>query len=328
MPEAVGAPLVAVVVSVYNKASFIAETLASVRAQTHPAIHLVVVDDGSTDDSLAVVRGALEGTSATVVETPNGGVSRARTLGFEHADPAARYVLFLDADDLLAPDAVARLVAHLEAHPSALACYTTVRFVGPDGTPEPDPPSQTRWVPTWYGRRAVPDGDPVTPLASVCSRFWAIPSSLLFRADAFRLVGPWDSGLCRPAVPFHAEDKDMAMRLALAGELHRMDAALLDYRVLPSGHKDALYAGLKALDLKWWTADVSAADRRRLRAGIRFDARVTLLDNAGALGRGVRARRPGPAARAAVETARSAVRWATVWPRLERAARRARGRSA
>ena len=281
--DATDEPLVSIVVSLYNKETFVRETLCSAIAQMYAPIEVVVVDDGSTDDSLAVARDALRATNARVVTVANGGVSSARSIGYRHVAPNAKYVLFLDADDVLVPEAISRLVQHLERYATAVACYGSVTFVDEMGASLSEAPDQDRWVRTATGRRRLGPNEHVTPLDAIWSRFWALPSTLLIRREAFDQVAGWDSQLCRPARPFHAEDKDMAIQLALVGELHHIGDRLVAYRVLPSAHKEAVYEGLDALDAKWSSDTLSDAHRRQVRHALWFDARVRLLDAASSL---------------------------------------------
>jgi glycosyltransferase involved in cell wall biosynthesis len=92
------APLVSVVIPCYNAAKFIKRTIASVLRNTYRPLEIVVVDDGSKDDSLTVAR-ALEARhpEVRVFSKPNGGVSSARNYGIKQTD--AEYIAFLDADD-------------------------------------------------------------------------------------------------------------------------------------------------------------------------------------------------------------------------------------
>jgi glycosyltransferase involved in cell wall biosynthesis len=310
-----------VIVTVYNKAPFVQESLESVLHQTYENVELVVVDDGSTDESAAVVARALAGSGAAIVTLVNGGVSRARNVGAEHASAEAEYLLFLDGDDVLDADALQTLVDQLERHHEAVACYSRLRLVDAEGRPLADPPADVRWSRTRFGRLAVPEDVADTPLDAVWSRYEAIPSSCLMRRSAFARTDGWDSGLCRPARPFGAEDKDMVIQLTLLGQLHRLPAALLDYRVMPSPNRDALYVGLAALNGKWWSADLPPATRRRVRRAIWFDARVVLLDAIGVLAQTLRARQPTGMATASMGVARTSVRWATTGLRTAHAAR-------
>src|SRR5687767_7343597 len=100
--------LVSVIIPAHNAEAWIAETIASVTAQTYRHVEIVVVDDGSTDDtgSIAADHGAL------VVETPGTGPGGARNAGM--ATARGEYLQFLDADDLLAPAKIDRQVSLLE----------------------------------------------------------------------------------------------------------------------------------------------------------------------------------------------------------------------
>jgi len=100
-------PSIAIIIPCYNSAPYIAETIASVLAQSSPADEVLVIDDGSTDDSAAII-GQYAG-SITLLSQSNAGVSAARNHGLRHA--TSEHVLFLDADDTLAPDALERLRA-------------------------------------------------------------------------------------------------------------------------------------------------------------------------------------------------------------------------
>ena len=314
-------PQVAIIIPVYNKAAFVAETLNSVLRQTHSALELIVVDDGSTDTSLEVIRETLKDQAATVVTLSNGGVSRARNAGAQSVSPDSKYLLFLDADDVLDDEAVARLVDHLERHPEAAACYCRIRYVDALREPLLETPADTRWVRTRFGRREIPDSEHDTPLEALWAWFSAIPSACLVRRTSFSSTNGWDSQLCPPVESFTAEDKDMLIKLALVGKIHRLPCQLLDYRVMPSTHKDALYRGLKLLNAKWWSAELSPAVRRQVRTAVWFDARVALFDAICAVPMAIRHDGPKAGATAAVNAGRATARWATTAWRNNRGSR-------
>ncbi len=226
-----GGPLVAVVVPLYNKAPFVAATLRALMRQTYQNLEVVVVDDGSTDGSPDIVRQTVGDYPVRFIQVANGGVSRARNIGAASLSDDARYVLFLDADDLLADRAIGALVEHLERHPEAAACYCRLQYVDADGTPLEDPPPDHRWGWARFGRCPIPDECLVTPLEAIWSRFWAVPSSCMVRRSAFAATAGWDRALCPPATVFTAEDKDMTVQLALQGEIHRLPERLVEYRV-------------------------------------------------------------------------------------------------
>jgi hypothetical protein len=105
---------VSVVIPAFNAARTIGRTLESARAQTHRAIEVIVVDDGSTDGGIeTVARAARDDDRIRLIAQGNGGVARARNRGI--AEARGRYVAFLDADDLWHPEKIARQVAAMEA---------------------------------------------------------------------------------------------------------------------------------------------------------------------------------------------------------------------
>jgi glycosyltransferase involved in cell wall biosynthesis len=112
--QGMGAPTVSVIIPCYNAGNWIEHAVRSCLRQ-EVAIEVVVVDDGSTDDSrLVLARLAAEGDGKVkVIDKPNGGSSSARNVGV--ARSSGDYLLFLDADDMLAENAVAPLLAALRS---------------------------------------------------------------------------------------------------------------------------------------------------------------------------------------------------------------------
>jgi glycosyltransferase involved in cell wall biosynthesis len=125
---------IAVVTPAHNVARYIGDTIASLIAQSHPDWAMVVVDDGSTDATAEVVAGFPD-PRIRLIRQDNQGVSAARNRGIEEADEDSEAVLFLDADDFLAPDALARLTTTLAAAPRAVAAYGAYAFVAEDAHP-------------------------------------------------------------------------------------------------------------------------------------------------------------------------------------------------
>jgi glycosyltransferase involved in cell wall biosynthesis len=104
---------VSVIIPTYNRAGYVTEAIASALEQTHRPFEVIVVDDGSTDDTAAVLAGY--GDPVRVIRQPNGGVGAARNTGVAHA--RGDCIAFLDSDDLWHPEKLARQVALLEADP-------------------------------------------------------------------------------------------------------------------------------------------------------------------------------------------------------------------
>jgi glycosyltransferase involved in cell wall biosynthesis len=122
-PTAEKLPLVSVIIPVFNGARVIETTLRCIAAQTFTDYELIVIDDGSTDDTVAVVRGLAP--HARIVTQPNAGVSSARNHGVAIA--RGKWVTFLDADDLWHATRLQTLVGYLEAHRDCRVLATTAK---------------------------------------------------------------------------------------------------------------------------------------------------------------------------------------------------------
>lgn len=133
-----GDPRVSVVLTVHNYAEVVGEAIQSVADSDYDRVELVVVEDASTDDSLAAIRAALAACpwlAATVIARGrNVGLPAARNLGVEHA--RGEFIFMLDADNAIYPHALSRLVATLDGHWHAQFAYgiiETFRASGPHG---------------------------------------------------------------------------------------------------------------------------------------------------------------------------------------------------
>jgi glycosyltransferase involved in cell wall biosynthesis len=109
-------PRVSVIIPSFNSVQYLADAVKSVNAQTYSAVECIVIDDGSTDRTTAL----LEDLSTLypglrMLRKANGGPSSARNMGLSHC--TGQFVSFLDADDLLLPNKIERQVAFLNAHP-------------------------------------------------------------------------------------------------------------------------------------------------------------------------------------------------------------------
>lgn len=109
-------PLISVIVPVYNQEAYVATCIGSLRAQTMDDVEVIVVDDGSTDDSVRVMRSAIVGDARfTIVEQANQGVAVARNTGLDMA--RGTWVCFIDPDDVVDPEYLATLYGETRAHP-------------------------------------------------------------------------------------------------------------------------------------------------------------------------------------------------------------------
>jgi glycosyltransferase involved in cell wall biosynthesis len=207
---------IVVITPAYNAAPFIAESIRSVLAQTHRDLRLVVVDDGSTDETASVVNGFSD-PRLTLIWQCNAGVAAARNRGLAAADGDA--LLFLDADDWLAPEALAVLAAALEAAPWAVAAVGAYQRVDMAGR-------------AMDSRLRLPLMAPAAllPRLLVQNQF-ANGGHVLIRGTAARQAGRFRHGIA------YGEDWEYFVRLALVGPFTFVPtaASLLYVRSRPDG---------------------------------------------------------------------------------------------
>lgn len=132
--DATGSPthgaLVSVVIPCFNQAAFLREAIDSVIAQSYAPIEIVVVDDGSTDDTSKIAASYRE---VRLVRQANAGLPAARNAGVRAS--SGEFVICLDADDRLLPDGVAVGVRALREAPEAAFAFGTFRWIDAAGYP-------------------------------------------------------------------------------------------------------------------------------------------------------------------------------------------------
>lgn len=187
-------PLVSVVVPAYNFAHLVAETLDSLRAQTYANWECIVVDDGSTDDTAAVVaRYAEREPRVRYVRQENARQAAARNTGLRHS--AGEFFQFLDADDLIEPRKFARQVEFLEGHPEADIVYSNVRYFS---TERPEERLASRAYSVWEdGAAWMPEvgGRGRELLPRLLRNNIMVVNSPLVRRRAVEAVGDFDADL-------------------------------------------------------------------------------------------------------------------------------------
>ena len=185
-------PLVSVIIPLYNTEDYIAQCIDSVLVQTWPNIEIIVVDDGSTDNSLQIAT-QYKSDKVTIVTQNNSGASVARNKGLELAK--GEYIQFLDADDFISPDKIASQMNVLNNSQEYIGLCNTVHFKDTEDFYEI--PVTNEWFITgsdnpvdfllklYAGREIMPGyGGMVQPNA------WLTPKSLIEKA------GPWKEYKC------------------------------------------------------------------------------------------------------------------------------------
>ncbi len=184
-----------VVIPTYNRAGLVAETIEAVLAQSQPAHEIIVVDDGSTDETAAVLRGF--GQRITPVRVDNGGDLVARNVGLRRA--TGRLVAFCDSDDLWTPGFLATMAAAWHWEDGLTACFSDFRILQ-DGVLSAATKLQGAPAGFWDGWQALgPDtamftGGFVTQLLAFQPLF---PSCMVVDREAFASAGGWDEGVSR-----------------------------------------------------------------------------------------------------------------------------------
>lgn len=243
-------PSVAVVTAALNMERYIGATVDSVLRQTLTDFEMIVVDDGSTDGTAAIATASRD-PRVRVIRGASQGVSAARNLGLDAC--RAPLVVFLDADDLLRPEALGRMVATMASHPDQVACFGHHVKIGEDGRPLGSA------APERF--KQLPAKDTLRHL--LCRNVIVNGGALCIRTAAARRVGGYD-----PALRF-GEDWEFWCRLAALGDFVALtDFVALQYRLRAAGANSALagspfHPNLEALDVIYR----APAPRERFGAG-------------------------------------------------------------
>jgi glycosyltransferase involved in cell wall biosynthesis len=197
--------LVSVVIPCYGQAHYLPQAVESVMAQSYPHLEVVVVDDGSADNTEEVCR---RYPGVRCVRQENRGLAGARNTGIRRSN--GPYLVFLDADDRLLPRALETGLERLEAEPRCAASAGHHRIIGPDGKvlDEPSPPEVGEDVYATLLRRC----------------FITAPASVLYRRSVFEQVEPFDSRIDAGA------DYDLYLRIASRFPICCHSTVVAEYR--------------------------------------------------------------------------------------------------
>ena len=214
------APLISVIIPTFNRALLLREAVDSVLHQTCRDFELIIIDDGSLDDTREVLK--THAGPLIYRYQDHQGVSAARNRGLQMA--RGRFIAFLDSDDLWLPDKLADQFDFFEQNPEALICQT-----------------EEVWIRN--GKRVNPckkhrkySGDVFAPSLGLCL---ISPSAVMIRKDLFAAVGCFDETF--PA----CEDYDLWLRVASRWPVYLIDRPLVVKR---GGHADQLSRTIPALD--------------------------------------------------------------------------------
>lgn len=214
------APLISVIIPTYNRASLLREAVDSVLNQTFQNFEVIVIDDGSKDETPEVLETYND--RLRYWYQNNQGVSAARNRGLQHA--RGSLIAFLDSDDLWLPGKLAAQIDFFSQNPEALICQT-----------------DEVWIRN--GRRVNPckkhrkySGDVFAPSLGLCL---ISPSAVMIRRELFDTVGAFDETF--PA----CEDYDLWLRITARWPVYLIDRPLVVKR---GGHADQLSRTTPTLD--------------------------------------------------------------------------------
>lgn len=221
---------VSVVIPTYNRAKTLKEAIDSVLSQRYDDLELIVVDDGSTDETKEIISLYLPNLNYLYQE--HRGVSAARNRGVTHA--RGDYFAFLDSDDLWLPDKLCLQMKFMEAHPKALICYTEEIWIR-KGV-RVNPMKKHKKYSGMIFKHCL-------PLCSIS------PSSVLIARSLIDEVGEFDEEfeVC--------EDYDLWLRISARYPVHLIETPLIIKR---GGHADQL------------SKKMSGQDRFRIRALVKL----------------------------------------------------------
>lgn len=211
-------PLVSVLMPLYNKEAYVTETILSVLNQTYPNIELIIVDDGSTDNSFDIAQ-RFESNNVRVMRQKNKGASAARNMAFDHCK--GEFIQYLDADDLLHPQKIFEQVKLIRDCPLTIATAHWQYFEETiDEKRADEHVSLLRDFDdlTDFSLTIIYRGLPI--------HVWLIPRLAIIKA------GRWDEEI------FIFDDKDFLMRLMPAVRAVRFSDSAFCYYRMPKSKKN------------------------------------------------------------------------------------------
>jgi glycosyltransferase involved in cell wall biosynthesis len=215
-------PLVSVIVPAYNCAGYIVQTLNSLFAQTYSSLEIVVINDGSTDNTLQILKPFSDAQRIKLLDQRNQGVAAARNAGLQIAQ--GELIAFIDSDDFWFPQKIAMQVAYLQAHAEVGAVYSAWKEWHADAEgvfPEPlslAPSSVDMSLDTAYS------GWVYNQLLLDCIIH---TSSILVRHRVLDTVGGFNAALKI------GEDYDLWLRLSRVTKIDKLATPLSLYKIHP-----------------------------------------------------------------------------------------------
>ncbi len=206
-------PIVSTIIPCYNAEKYIAETIESVIKQTYQNWELIIIDDGSTDQSSAKIKPFLSNKKITYYHQKNAGVSAARNHGATLAE--GKYLAFLDADDIWKNNFLSTLVGILDDNANVVLTNGNSEVIDEHG-------ALVDMQYQGHGKNVVDD------VVTFSQGYTTFPSNILCRKSAFEKTGGFNTALSNVA------DKMFFLDIQKYGLIKHVDTLLLQYREHPS----------------------------------------------------------------------------------------------
>lgn len=260
-------PLVGVVIATFRGERTLAEAIQSIQAQSYSEFVCCIVDDGSTDQTLRLARSlTAEDRRFQVLAQEHAGTSTTRNHGLASLDPSARYVTFLDQDDVWEPDALATLVRAASAAPGLVGAHGLGRYIDASGalTRPGEFEEFGRSRSGCAGGREYPwPLEKPTTFETLLLRCTVFPPGLvLARRDLYDRLGGFD-----PAIRY-TEDWDMLLRLARYGDFGFVNRVVVRWRLHGSNTSSTPampHAYMQVRRKTYWSAENSSQQKALVR---------------------------------------------------------------
>lgn len=243
--------LVSVVLPVYNGGPLLDSAIQSVLVQTYERFELIIVDDGSQDDTpVRIDQWAQKDTRILIVHQENQKIPRALNEGFSHA--RGEFLTWTSADNLMHPDFLERMVAFLQRNQKIALCYANMRLIDE----KENPIHSNQWFPK-KGEPEIVDFPPAELRLNVHSEN-LIGAAFMYRRAVKELIGGYDPDL------YTVEDYDYWLRINDFFLIRHVDFsdAVYDYRL----HSNSLTARAKELHINEMKARLMCIEKARQTA--------------------------------------------------------------
>lgn len=203
-------PVASILMPVFNGEKFLAESINSVLAQTWMDFEFIIIDDGSTDNSLEIIRSFSDPRIRLLCNEVNSGLIFTLNKGILQAK--GKYIVRHDCDDLMRPDRLRLQISLLEENPGVVLVGSWLQLIDENGVPA--------------GRWRYPETDIGIRWAQLFNSAVSHPSAV-YRAEVIQKLGGYDPDF------LHAEDYELWARMSMQGKVANIGKFLVDYRVHP-----------------------------------------------------------------------------------------------